>query len=262
MERGYFDKYSNMERQLYKDATLADAQAKGFDTIQLKYDGWWSCITIKNSTINYQSSAGRIFKSDLIAEPLDCTLVGEHMHGTQWSQDVSRLGKTFVFDIWKYGEYDLANVPYRNRMQILKTIMPRLPASYEIVKSYPLTSYNDLWNLCDGETGFEGLVYRKMLDPVPSLILRQKRTITVDLKAVRFSEGRGRLEGTLGAITGVTPEGVEVDVGGGFTDEQRDDVWTFRNHYLGRIFEVEAKKKFESGSLRHPNFVRWRDDKL
>jgi ATP-dependent DNA ligase len=65
----------------------------------------------------------------------------------------------------------------------------------------------------------------------------------------------------LGAIRAHTSSGVIIDVGGGFTDTQRREIWDNQDLYLGKPFEVEARARFESGSLRHPNFVRWRFDK-
>ena len=50
-------------------------------------------------------------------------------------------------------------------------------------------------------------------------------------------------------------------VGGGFDDQQRAEIWNNQPLYLGKWFEIEARAKFESGSYRHPNFIRWRNDK-
>jgi ATP-dependent DNA ligase len=58
--------------------------------------------------------------------------------------------------------------------------------------------------------------------------MKWKPVITVDLNIVGFEEGTGRNEGRLGAII---CEGIDdgkiinVNVGGGLTDENRDEYW-------------------------------------
>jgi DNA ligase-1 len=79
-----------------------------------------------------------------------------------------------------------------------------------------------------------------------------------------FIEGNGRLAGTLGSIIGGKyVNGTLTDtihVGGGFTDAMRDDYWVNMYQYHGQVFEAEGRQLFDSGSLRHPRFLRWRDD--
>jgi ATP-dependent DNA ligase len=48
---------------------------------------------------------------------------------------------------------------------------------------------------------------------------------------------------------------------GGLTDAQRHEFFARPQDYVGRVFEAEGKLLFPSGKLRHPNFLRWRDDK-
>lgn len=260
----HFDEYFhnpriNMERQVYKDISHDDACKLGLEVIQLKYDGWWTFLEIKNGTMSFYSRTRRLFKSEPIADPtLDCCLVGEHMQGTQWSQSPDRLGKTFLFDAWRVNGQDLSLVPYADRYRILKAVHARLPSTFQLVQNYPMTSFPDLWALCDEGGGFEGLVYRMRRSVVPVCIFRNKRTFTTDLIVTDFLPGEGKYEGVLGAIRGTTPDGVTVDVGGGFEDEDRRMIWGERDFYMGKKFEVEYRKKFESGSLRHPNFKRWR----
>ncbi len=104
-------------------------------------------------------------------------------------------------------------------------------------------------------------MFRKRLGTIEEPILRQKKMVTEDLTCIGFREGQGKYRSTLGALIGFTKEGVEVDVGGGLSDDERAQIWFNQNLYLGRVFEAEARAKFASGSLRHPNFIRWRDDK-
>lgn len=96
-------------------------------------------------------------------------------------------------------------------------------------------------------------------------ILKVKRFYTMDLPIIRCEEGSGRLAGTLGALV-VDYRGNEVNVGSGFTDEQREDFWTHREELPGVLCEVKYKeisadKKTGAESLQFPIFVTLRTDK-
>lgn len=96
-------------------------------------------------------------------------------------------------------------------------------------------------------------------------ILKVKRFYTMDLPIIRCEEGSGRLAGTLGALV-VDYKGNEVNVGSGFTDEQREDFWTHREELPSVLCEVKYKeisadKKTGAESLQFPIFVTLRKDK-
>lgn len=50
----------------------------------------------------------------------------------------------------------------------------------------------------------------------------------------------------------------------GFDDATREDITKNAAVYTRkhRVFEVRAQEQFETGALRHPRFVQWRDDKV
>ncbi len=94
--------------------------------------------------------------------------------------------------------------------------------------------------------------------------LKIKDQQTVDAPIIGLEEGTGKYQGMLGAVI-VDLDGVEVRVGSGFTDEQRLEIWQkahagYRSMFTGLI-EIEYHEKTPDGSLRHPRFVRFRDDK-
>ena len=87
----------------------------------------------------------------------------------------------------------------------------------------------------------------------------------MDLPIIRCEEGSGRLSGTLGAFV-LDYKGNEVNVGSGFTDEQRAAFWENRENLSGILCEVKYKeissdKKTKSESLQFPVFVTLRTDK-
>lgn len=85
-----------------------------------------------------------------------------------------------------------------------------------------------------------------------------KRVETFDLKVIGVVEGRGSYEGTAGALL-CDFNGHQVRVGSGMTMRQR--IEAFRMPPIGHVVEVEAMERTKAGSLRHPRFIRWRDDK-
>lgn len=98
-------------------------------------------------------------------------------------------------------------------------------------------------------------------------ILKIKRFYTMDLPIKGVEEGTGRLSGTLGAFV-VDYKGNNVNVGSGFSDEQRSDFWAHRDDIIagGYLCEVKYKevsydKNTGSESLQFPIFVSLRSDK-
>lgn len=96
-------------------------------------------------------------------------------------------------------------------------------------------------------------------------ILKVKRFYTMDLPIVRCEEGEGRLAGTLGSLV-VMFDGNEVNVGTGFSDDQREAIWMCRDILEGMICEVKYKevsydKNTGLRSLQFPVFVQIRKDK-
>ena len=91
-------------------------------------------------------------------------------------------------------------------------------------------------------------------------MIKVKSFFDVDLMVIDFKEGTGRHSGKLGSIL-VDFNGVEVNVGSGFDDDMRAQVWDNRHEYLGMTAEVRYQEITPDGSLRFPTFVCWRTDK-
>lgn len=83
---------------------------------------------------------------------------------------------------------------------------------------------------------------------------------THDVVITGFFEGNGKYKGAMGGVI-CDFGGVEVRVGGGWSDDDRQVMWDDQDAYVGRMIEVGAHETTPDGSLRHPRFIRWRDDK-
>ena len=117
--------------------------------------------------------------------------------------------------------------------------------------------------------GFEGIMIKDTDAPYEckrsSFWMKWKPTITVDLNIVGFEEGTGRNEGRLGAIICEGEDNgrlINVNVGSGLSDADRDEYWSARDKLLGDVIEVaaDAVTQNQDGtySLRFPRFVRFR----
>ena len=101
--------------------------------------------------------------------------------------------------------------------------------------------------------GYEGLV---LYNKDKNLYYKVKPTHTFDEPILSFVEGKGKLEGMLGKVN--TPRG---EVGTGFSEELRQEIWDNKEKYRGKIIEVEAQSLSSKGLFRFPRFVRLRADK-
>ena len=96
--------------------------------------------------------------------------------------------------------------------------------------------------------------------------LKSKPFIEISLKVSDFEEGTGRNTGRLGAIIAEgEDEGkfFKLNIGSGFTDEQRLQYWEEKNDLIGQVVEVRADSisKGQDGShwsLRFPRFKTFR----
>lgn len=137
--------------------------------------------------------------------------------------------------------------------------------------------------------GYEGLILRDPNTPYKmgrstaneQYLLKLKRFVDAEAEVIGFEErmhngnvattnelGRtsrsshkanksGR--GDLGALICRTPAGVIFNIGSGWTDSERAEIWSNQDHYLRRL----AKYKFfpigQKEAPRHPVFLGWRD---
>ena len=97
--------------------------------------------------------------------------------------------------------------------------------------------------------------------------IKFKGELECDLKIVAFEEGTGKNVGRLGALVVESDDGViQVNVGSGYLDTQRDEFWKDRKNLLGKIVTVKynARIKDKGGNVERlflPIFIELREDK-
>lgn len=121
------------------------------------------------------------------------------------------------------------------------------------------------------EAGYEGIMIK---DPDAQYEckrstswLKQKPFIEVSLAVVDVEEGTGKNQGRLGALICEGEDDgkkIRVNVGSGFSDEQREEFWNFKQDLMGQVVEVRADAATKSQdseevySLRFPRFLQFR----
>ncbi len=117
--------------------------------------------------------------------------------------------------------------------------------------------------------GFEGVMIKDVDAPYECKrshhMLKAKPFIEVTLNVMDIEQGTGRNEGRLGAFVCKGTDGdktIEVNVGSGFSDAQRDEFWQQRDKIVNQLVEVrgDAVTQNQDGSysLRFPRFKTFR----
>lgn len=97
------------------------------------------------------------------------------------------------------------------------------------------------------QNGYEGIMIKDPQSPYEckrtTTWLKMKPVIEVSLEITSYIPGENKYEGTLGAFQckGIEDgKTIEVSVGGGYTDEQRNLYWQNKEKLIGRIMEIKA----------------------
>ena len=162
-----------------------------------------------------------------------------------------------VMPCWqRYTELNERLQVYTTDSKYLK-IVPRYNSS---------ATYEEIKNLHDEFVleGMEGAMIKDLDAPYKfgrgPEVMKLKAFHDVDLKVMGFQEGTGKHSGKLGSVL-VSYNGVDVQVGSGFSDELREAIWASPDDFIGRTIEVRYQEETPDGSLRFPTFVCFRNDR-
>jgi DNA ligase-1 len=119
------------------------------------------------------------------------------------------------------------------------------------------------------ENGYEGIMIKdpdaKYECKRSASWLKQKPFIEVSLTITAVEEGTGRNEDRLGAVICEGEDDgrmIQVNVGSGFTDSDREEFWSSKEQLIGQVVEVRADAVTQNQdgtySLRFPRFLRFR----
>lgn len=251
---------------------------------QVKLDGYRSIIHVDHGEVeaysaNMKSQTGVlpeldeinwpagewIFDAEVMAEDGEYVSTKERLQRNPGS-NLPHTMNFWVFDVIVADGEDVSRKPFEDRIDI---VFEKLPADERVV---PVHAFDDIAQARSEAQrhGYEGLILKKNDHEVEfgqrsSDWLKDKITEeTVDLRVAGFQKGTGKNAGVLGAIELETEDGEPMgNVGTGFTDQQREDIWNNRDDWDGAIVEIsfDAEAGYEGG-LRFPAFEERRTDKL
>lgn len=188
-----------------------------------------------------------------------------------------------VFDILPLEDFRRGfwNAQLHKRIALLESMrsviddMPNVELMSHIVVDLSTAEGQDVYHrYCNDmvNAGFEGIMIKALDAPYEctrnTFWMKYKPVYDYDLTVIALEEGTGKNAGRLGALV---CEGIDdgkhivVNVGSGYTDEERDAFWNDKNSVIGKTAVVLAdaitQNQNGSYSLRFPRFKTFRDDK-
>ena len=219
-----------------------------------------------------------VLDGEVVSSSFQALMTQVHRKDNVQAQDA----RLMLFDILPLSEFKKGKsvMGQRRRTNLLKSMkaifdkighIDIIPQTEVDLNSYVGELQFKQFNKDAIEQGFEGIMIK---DPDAvyeckrsASWLKQKPFIEVSLSVVAVEEGTGKNAGRLGAVICEGEDDgrqIKVNVGSGFTDDQRNEFWTGKDALLGQVIEVRAdaatrsQDSEELWSLRFPRFLRFR----
>jgi DNA ligase-1 len=226
------------------------------------------------------SFKGYYFNGELVRKNIDNLSNGENFRLTTSIVNSDAEDKTMidfiVFDLIPIEEFyqGKSKLKYKERLKLLKQLkqeaLEKGLINLDIPKIYyegdnidVIAEYLEIATSEDKE-GLMAIKDCEWKNKRHNGILKIKKFMTADCSIIGYEEGDGKYKGVLGSFI-IDYKGNKVNVGSGYTDEQRQEYWTNRDKYIDRILEVKYKeetmdKKTKLISLQFPTFVCIREE--
>ena len=240
-----------------------------YDIVQLKMDGIWGCLVIKNGQWKIYSRTGNVKRKGKIADKkADVILLGEFMFGSHWAHMRKLDGEFYIFDCLRYKGKDTKDKDLSERLVIADFAWQELKTDLEwldILQNYEQDDWSHMWDHEILEEGYEGLVFKDSTSKYgdKDAWARMKAVVEIEYicHAFRPADEGTRYEGQVGAVIGTLHDKEVYVTCGGLTDEMRLEFTHNPDPYIGQVFKAKGNTWYPSGSLRHPKFLHWRADK-
>lgn len=204
--------------------------------------------------------------------PLPAETIGGMLNSNVWKSREAQKEKgrlrLALHDIDVYKGKDVSDLPYEEKLELLKQIKDALPKGVAELPQYaisPRAKANLLKKIVSGEhpQTEEGIVLWPLKKSPPPTKAKITKEHDVYIRKIFPGEGKYKGRGAGGFLYSHTPNGPIVGrVGTGLSDELREDMHRNPDKYLGRVAVVKSMTKTDEGkALRAPAFMRWHLDK-
>lgn len=191
-----------------------------------------------------------------------------------WCRDTKRQHmevEAYIHDAMPLGEFAGTGFAesYYVRAEYLRLHMVQNPYLH-LVEQRHITNEKALFAMAESiwAAGGEGVVARpEFAGYYPGkrnqYMVKLKKGVSFDLKAVALEEGTGKYKGCTGKLVCQDRNGKKIKVGTGLSDEQRRTWWSPFGYdcIIGRIVQIDAMAVSTKGVLREPRFKGIRLDK-
>ncbi len=187
-------------------------------------------------------------------------------------------GKFYCFDAFtleifqslrtKPNPSEIYNIRHTELREVYKLAMLGEADGIVIPPSYIVRKFEEITSIYDSvrARGYEGLILKRMdglYHPRRNVDwMKMKGQEEADVIIIGAEQGTGKYEGMLGALI-IDFQGVEVNIGSGFSDDERRSIWIEygMGTLEGQVIEVWFHEVTPDGSMRHPRFKWFREDK-
>ena len=265
-----------IDRPKFNELIKEDIDKDGpenYDLVQLKMDGIWGCMVVKDGQWSMYSRTGKLKADGDLEEHanLDVILLGEYMIGSHWGHKMGIDGEYFVFDCVRFNGEDIKHEPYANRKRLAESVvtglLPQIMDSTWIhtLATFESHEWQEVWETYVVGKGYEGLVFKDSESSYSQKNAWARLKTVVELEYIchsfRPADEGTRYEGQVGAVIGTLNDKEVFVTCGGLTDKQRREYTDNGEDYIGKVFTAKGNGWYPSGSIRHPKFKGWRDDK-
>jgi DNA ligase-1 len=243
--------------------------------ISPKLDGYRCLAVCTGSSVTLYTRKGTEYHNF----PFDGEIMSDDFQAMQKSAFADKRGTTVgdvkfhVFDQIPYDEWvgQKFKTQKWERMNMLNAYSNNFDNNILLVDQQKVDNLDDIIRIRNQfqQQGYEGAMTIPANCPYyvgrkGCRLLKFKTMQSQDCTVIGFYEGTEgtRNEGRLGGLVLLQEDGTtRCDCGTGFSDKDRDYIWTNQAEFLNNKVEIKYQELTKDGVMRFPVFERWRIDK-
>ena len=262
-------------RELHlSEINIEELEAEGYDMVQLKMDGIWGTMSMSNGEYTIHSRTGKLKAKNSLRDwecaaaydSKETILLGEYMKGSHWGHKMDIDGNFYAFDCIKRNGVDLRNQPYKSRLAVMDGILNTESFGFVYpLYTHPISMWKEIWDDEVCKQAYEGLVFKKSESSYhdSKAWARLKAEVEIDYFCIAMGDAdpESKYAGKVGSVIGTLVDKVCAVKCGGLSEDLRNEFTEHPEKYIAQVFTAKGNGWYPSGAIRHPKFLRWRDDK-